>query len=116
MSAHAVAPGASAPAPAGGSALSPASVGGRRRRVKSAKKLRVVKKKTVRKMLAKKGLRMRGGEAGAAGVPETSGVAPDGSLAAPADGEAVAGGRRRSRKGRKGRKGTRRSRKLFGMF
>jgi hypothetical protein len=70
-----------------------------------------VKKKTVRKMLAKKGLRMRGGEAGAAGVPEDSGVAADGSLAAPAE-----GGRRRSRKGRKGRKGTRRSRKLFGMF
>lgn len=115
MSAHAVAPGASTPAPAGGSALSPASVGGRRRRVKSAKKLRVVKKKTVRKMLAKKGLRMRGGEAGAAGVPETSGVAPDGSLAEPT--EPTMGGRRRSsRKGRKARKGTRRSRKLFGMF
>ena len=41
----------------GGSALSPASVGGRRR----SHKLRLVKKKTVRRMLAKKGLKMRGG-------------------------------------------------------
>lgn len=41
------------------SALSPAHVGGRRRR--SAKKLRVVKKSTVRRMLKSRGLKMRGG-------------------------------------------------------
>jgi hypothetical protein len=45
---------------AGGSALSPHPVGGRRHR-KSHKKLRLVKKKTVRRMLAKHGLKMRGG-------------------------------------------------------
>ena len=44
----------------GGSALSPHPVGGRRHR-KSHKKLRLVKKKTVRRMLAKHGLKMRGG-------------------------------------------------------
>ena len=47
------------PMAGGGSALSPAHVGGRRRR--SSKKLRLVKKRTVRRMLAKKGLKMRGG-------------------------------------------------------
>ena len=59
------------------------------------------------KMLAKKGLRMRG--AGEPGVGET--VAADGEAV-----PAMEAGRRRSRKGRKGGKGTRRSRKLFGMF
>jgi len=50
----------SVPTKGGFSALSPAHAGGRRRR--SGKKLRLVKKKTVRRMLAKKGLKMRGGE------------------------------------------------------
>jgi len=58
--------------------------GGRRR---SHKKLRLVKKKTVRNMLAKKGLKMRGGGE----------VAP------------AMGGRRR-----KSRRSTRRRRSLFG--
>jgi hypothetical protein len=47
--------------------------GGRRRR--SHKKLRLVKKKTVRRMLAKQGLRMRGGaepSVPAGGVAETA--------------------------------------------
>ena len=48
------------------SALSPAAAGGRRHRSrrhakKGKKALRLVKKKTVRRMLAKQGLRMRGG-------------------------------------------------------
>ena len=49
--------------------------GGRRRR--SHKKLRLVKKKTVRRMLAKQGLRMRGGgepSVPAGGVAETAAV------------------------------------------
>ena len=49
----------------GALALSPAAAGGRRR---SHKKLRVVKKKTVRKMLKKMGLKMRGGAATGAPV------------------------------------------------
>ena len=93
----------------GSSALSPAAVGGRRR--KTGKKLRVVKKTTVRKLLAKKGLRMRGGAD--AGVPADKDVKEDGTLA-PAAAPAAAGGRRRSRKG--GRKSARRSRKVFGLF
>lgn len=47
--------------PINGSAGNSAPVGGKRR---SHKKLRVVKKKTVRKMLKKMGLKMRGGAAG----------------------------------------------------
>jgi hypothetical protein len=58
----------------GGTTASPASVGGRRR----SHKLRLVKKKTVRRMLAKKGLKMRGG-----GEPST-----------PAEAGVVTGGRR----------------------
>lgn len=53
----------------GGSALSPATFGGRRR--SHAKKLRLVKKKTVRRMLAKQGLKMRGGVGEDTAVPET---------------------------------------------
>ena len=94
----------------GSSALSPAAVGGRRR--KTGKKLRIVKKTTVRKLLAKKGLRMRGGAD--AGVPESKDVKEDGTLA-PAAAPAL-GGRRRSRKGRKGRKSARRSGRVFGLF
>ena len=47
--------------PVNGSAGNSAPVGGKRR---SHKKLRVVKKKTVRKMLKKMGLKMRGGATG----------------------------------------------------
>ena len=82
-----------------------ATVGGRRR--KTGKKLRVVKRKTVRALLAKKGLRMRGG-APEGGVPAGKDVTEGGELAD------AAGGRRRRRTGRKGKKS--RSRKLFGMF
>lgn len=74
-----------------------APFGGRRRR--SAKKLRLVKKKTVRRMLAKQGLKMRGGA-----EPSTTaeaGVAPP------------AGGRRHRKSHRKTHRRHRRS--LFGL-
>lgn len=90
-----------------GSTGNAAPVGGRRR--KTGKKLRVVKRKTVRALLAKKGLRMRGG-AEEGGVPAGKDVAEDGKVVD------AAGGRRRRSTGRKGRKSHRRSRKLFGMF
>jgi hypothetical protein len=74
----------------------PAPLGGRRRR--SAKKLRLVKKKTVRRMLAKQGLKMRGG-------------GPEPALAAEASsGPAPAGGRRR-----KSHRKSHRGKSLFGM-
>jgi len=80
----------------GGSALSPAAVGGRRSR--RHHKLRLVKKKTVRKMLARQGLKMRGGEVN----PSTGELVP-----AP-----PAGGRRRSHKRAHRRS---RGRSLFGL-
>jgi hypothetical protein len=84
----------------GGIALAPLPVGGRRR---SAKKLRVVKKKTVRRMLKKMGLKMRGG----AGDGGEGGEGGEG-----ATGEGAEGGRRRRRRtGKKSKKG-----KLFGYF
>jgi hypothetical protein len=93
-------------------ALSPLPLGGRRRR--SQKKLRVVKKKTVRRMLKKMGLKLRGG---AAGKVEGSDVITD-SKATPAvlagsGDDGMEGGRRRrtGRKGKKSRRG-----KLFGYF
>jgi len=89
-----------------GSAGNSAPVGGRRR--KTGKKLRLVKKTTVRKLLAKKGLRLRGGAE--AGVPADKDVKEDGTLTAAEP--PAAGGRRRSRKTRK----SRRSRKVFGLF
>ena len=75
-----------------------APFGGRRR---SAKKLRLVNKKTVRRVLAKKGLKMRGGEP----TKEEMAVAPP------------AGGRRHRKSHRKShRKTHRRSRRsLFGL-
>ena len=94
-----------------GSAGNSAPVGGRRRSRKGLKThLRLVKKKTVRKMLAKKGLRMRGG---ASAEPEKADgvVATTGDVVK--DAAAAMGGRRR-RTGRKGKK-SRRS-KLFGVF
>lgn len=94
-------------APLGGSALSPAAVGGRRR--KTGKKLRLVNKKTVRRELAKKGLRMRGGADAAAPVPDDKVVKEDGTLA-----PAAAGGRRRRSRKTAGRRKSRRG--LFGKL
>jgi hypothetical protein len=82
-----------------GHTYAPAPLGGRRR---SAKKLRLVKKKTVRRMLAKQGLKMRGGGADpspAAAAEASSGPAPMGG--------------RRHRKSH--RKSHRRRKSLFGM-
>jgi len=89
----------------GGSALSPASVGGRRR---SHKKLRLVKKKTVKKMLKKMGLKMRGGASGElTGDKVVTDSTTTGAVVQPAS---AMGGRRR-----KGGKSHRRSKGLFGM-
>ena len=82
-----------------GTAANSAPFGGRRR---SHKKLRLVKKNTVRAMLAKKGLKMRGG-----GEIKEGMAAPAATGAAPAP----TGGRRR--KSRATRRHRRRS--LFGM-
>jgi hypothetical protein len=71
-------------------------VGGRRR---SQKKLRLVKKKTVRRMLAAKGLKMRGGDAGGGPSPASGSQA----TSAPTMG------------GRRGRSHRRRGKSLFGM-
>jgi hypothetical protein len=86
-----------------GPTLTPASIGGRRRR--SMKKLRLVKKKTVRRMLARQGLKMRGGGPQPALASETS------SDPAPVGSGGVSGGRRR----KSHRKSHRRSKSLFGM-
>lgn len=88
----------------GGIALAPLPVGGRRR---SAKKLRVVKKKTVRRMLKKMGLKMRGGNYHMGGAGEGG----DGAEGAAEGSGAEAGGRRRRRTGKKSRK-----HKVFGLF
>jgi len=87
---------------AGNSAPVTSLIGGKRR---SMKKLRMVKKKTVRKMLKKMGLKMRGGA--------TPGVVPD--PAAPLvvtkpDGSAEGGKRRTKKTSRRHRR-----RSLFGM-
>jgi hypothetical protein len=86
----------------------PVGLGGRRR---SHKKLRLVKKRTVKRMLKKMGLKLRGG--GAAGELEGKDVVTDAKVTGLATAAAPAGGRRRSRKGRKS---ARRSRKVFGLF
>jgi len=83
---------------------SAATTGGRRRK-HSAKKLRLVKKKTVRRMLAKKGLKMRGGE------PTGADMAAVGGGPGPALAPASTGGRRR----RHGKTHRRRGKSLFGM-
>jgi hypothetical protein len=85
-----------------------APFGGRRR---SGKKMRLVKKKTVRRMLKKMGLRMRGGAA-APDVAATPGVADAMKDAANGDAAPVPpmGGRRHSRKH------TRRGRSKRGIF
>ena len=84
--------------PLDGSAGNAAPFGGRRRR--SHKKLRLVKKKTVRAMLAKKGLKMRGG-----------GEMKEGMATPPATGAPAMGGRRRKSRGTR----RHRRRSLFGM-
>jgi hypothetical protein len=89
----------------GGVALAPLPVGGRRR---SAKKLRVVKKKTVRRMLKKMGLKMRGGNYHMGGGD--GGEGGEGGEGAAGDG--AEGGRRRRR--RTGKKSSRRG--LFGKL
>lgn len=82
-----------------------APASGGRRRKHSAKKLRLVKKKTVRRMLAKKGLKMRGGE------PTGADMAAVGGGPGPALAPAPTGGRRRRGKThRRSRKG------LFGKM
>lgn len=80
-----------------GTSAAPLPIGGRRR---SAKKLRLVKKKTVRRMLAAKGLKMRGG-----GDPSP---APAAGKSGPAP---TMGGRRH----KSHRKSHRRRKSLFGM-
>jgi hypothetical protein len=82
---------------------SPASAAkGGRRGKRSAKKLRLVKKRTVRRMLKGMGLKMRGGE-GATGSTDD----------AEAPGSGMDGGRRRRRK-TAGRRKSRRG--LFGKL
>ena len=84
----------------GGSAhaLSPAAAGGRRSR--RHHKLRMVKKKTVRKMLARQGLKMRGGD-------------PDGVVKAAEGAPAAAMGGRRRRSHKRSHRS--RGRSLFGL-
>jgi len=89
-------------APVEAFSLSPAAVGGRRG---SKKKLKLVKKKTVRRMLKKLGMKMRGG-ADAAVVPEKAADA----VAKLAD--APAGGRRRHGKSHRRSRG----KSLFGQL
>jgi len=96
----------------GALALSPAAVGGRRR---SHKKLRVVKKKTVRKMLKKMGLKMRGGA-----NPDPVVMKPEALVADPASKPVVAttGGNQKYMGGRHTKKTHRRrhgKRSLFGV-
>jgi hypothetical protein len=81
------------------------ATGGRRHRKHSAKKLRLVNEKTVRRMLAKKGLKMRGGE------PTGADMAAVGGGPGPALAPAPTGGRRR----RGGKTHRRRGKSLFGM-
>jgi hypothetical protein len=86
----------------------PAPVGGRRRR--TMKKLRLVKKKTVRRMLARQGLKMRGGM----GDPAPASAAEASSGPASTASTGPSGGRRKSR-GKSHRKSHRRGKSLFGM-
>lgn len=89
-------------APKGGAiALSPLPVGGRRH---GSKKLRLVKKKTVRRMLKKMGLKMRGG------VETTT---PEGETQKTEETGKVMGGRRRKHTKKTHRR--RSTRRLFGI-
>jgi hypothetical protein len=91
--------------PLNGSAGNASPVGGRRRH--RSHKLRLVKKKTVRRMLKKMGLKMRGGD--------PTGATADGAKLAVAAPAAPAMGGRRHRSRRGGRRHTRRGRSLFGL-
>ncbi len=97
-----------AAAPAGGAlALSPAAVGGRRR------KLKLVTRKVARKALKKMGLKMRGGEDATAPVAVTPEMAKAGGAdpAAAPSVAAPAGGKRKTKKGK--RSASRKS--IFGL-
>ena len=94
-----------------------APFGGRRR--SHGKKLRLVKKKTVRRMLKKMGMKMRGGVGGPDAVPVTVGQADAVSKVAngpPAlgGGEDEMGGRRRRRSHKRTHRRSHK-RSLFGM-
>ena len=86
--------------------LTPGLVGGRRR---SVKKLKLVKKKTVRRMLKKMGMKMRGGAPELAGPGKVAMDAPAADAAVKAA-AAPAGGRRH-----KSHKKSHRRKSLFGM-
>ena len=100
------------PLATGGSlaALSPAAAGGKRR---SHKKLRLVKKKTVRRMLKKMGLKMRGGAPGGELVGKDIVTDQDATGAVIKTNGGPKGGRRRHTKTTHRRRHHRRS--LFGM-
>lgn len=80
------------------------AAGGRR-------KLRLAKKKTVRRILRKMGLKMRGGMAALS--PAATGGAEEG---VPASGEGATSGGRRRRSRRGTRRGRKSRRSLFGMI
>ena len=98
----------------------PANFGGRRR--SHGKKLRMVKKKTVRRMLKKMGLKMRGGAEGT--VPMTGSQAtavkdlangPDATKVGGGEDEASVAGRRHRRRSHKRTHRRSHKRSLFGM-
>lgn len=99
----------------GAIALSPAAVGGRRR------KLKLVTRKVARKALKKLGLKMRGGEdAAPVAMPEKAlqaGGEAAAAAAAPAAAPADMAGGRRHRGGKKTRRSAsrRRSASIFGL-
>jgi hypothetical protein len=95
-----------------GSSGNSAPVGGRRHSRKGVKKgLRLVKKKTVRALLARKGWRMRGG----AEPTASDGVTKTGEVVEAKETVAPAGGRRHRKTA--GRRKSRRSRsRVFGLF
>jgi len=86
-----------------GTTVSPLPLSGGRRR-RTMKKLRLVKKKTVRRMLARQGLKMRGGMNDPA--PASAAQASSGPASTASTGPS--GGRRH-------RKSHRRGKSLFGM-
>jgi hypothetical protein len=102
----------SAPTPTGGAfALSPAAVGGRRR------KLKLVTRKVARKALKKMGLKMRGGEdASTDGVKVTPEMAKMGGADLASTPDVPTGGRRRRHGGKtKKRSASRRRSSIFGL-
>ena len=92
--------------PLNGTAANAAPVGGRRHR---SRKLKMIKKKTVRKMLKKLGLKMKGGD-----PADSTAMGADGAkIEAPKVEAPVAGGRRRHTRKHHGRR--RHTRSLFGL-